>query len=67
MEKEKKVYTQRLAYELRRMGHKIIAVVPNIRKPQFDVYIFENTERFQKDFAEAVERAKQPRHSSSDK
>lgn len=67
MEKEKKVYTQRLAYELRRMGHKIIAVVPNIRKPQFDVYIFRNTERFQKDFAEAVERAKQPRYSSSDK
>lgn len=67
MEKEKKVYTQRLAYELRRMGHKIIAVVPNIKKPQFDVYVFENSERLQKDFAEAVARAKQPRTSSFDK
>ena len=64
---EKRVYTKRLAYELRRMGHKIIAVVPNLKKPQFDVYIFRNTERFQKDFAVALERAEQPRTSSFDK
>lgn len=37
------VYMPRLAAALRSLGFKIIKVTPNIKKPQFDVYWFENT------------------------
>lgn len=37
------IYMPRLAAALRSLGFKIIKVTPNIKKPQFDVYWFENT------------------------
>ena len=37
------VYMPRLAAALRDMGFKIIKVSANIKKPQFDVYWFEDT------------------------
>ena len=40
------VYMPRLAAALRDMGFKIIKVSANIKKPQFDVYWFEDTPEF---------------------
>ena len=37
------VYMPHLAAALRVLGFKIIKVTPNIKKPQFDVYWFEDT------------------------
>lgn len=41
------VYTRKLAYELRKQGFKIIEVVPDVHKPYFDNYIFEDTAELQ--------------------
>ena len=38
------IYSKNLAYTLRQMGFKIIDVGINEKYPQFDTYIFENTE-----------------------
>lgn len=46
--KEKPIFTKRIAYELRREGCKLLRVEPNWTKPQFDVYIFEEDDRFSK-------------------
>lgn len=40
---EKIIYTRKMAYELRKLGFKILYTVPDERKPYFDNYIFENT------------------------
>ena len=37
------IYMPRIAAALRDMGFKIIKVSANIKKPQFDVYWFEDT------------------------
>lgn len=37
------IYMPRIAAALRDMGFKIIKVTSNIKKPQYDVYWFENT------------------------
>lgn len=50
----KKIFTKRLALELRRKGLDIIATEPNYKKPQLDVYIFEDTEKFQKALTEIL-------------
>ena len=39
------IYMPRIAAALRDMGFKIIKVSANIKKPQFDVYWFEDTLR----------------------
>ena len=41
--KTKAVRSQRIAWLLRKEGFKIIDVVPNRRRPNLDVYIFEST------------------------
>lgn len=41
------IYSKRVALELRNKGFKIIKTVPNKYKPQFDAYIFENTQALQ--------------------
>lgn len=43
----KKIYTRKLAYELRKMGFKILRTEPNPYKPEFNLYIFEDTPEFQ--------------------
>lgn len=50
MTNEKKIYTRRLAYQLRCAGFRILRVEPNPKKPQLDVYIFESTPQFEKYF-----------------
>lgn len=42
----KKIFTKKLALELRKAGFDIIATEPNYKKPQFDVYVFEETKTF---------------------
>lgn len=49
-ENEKKIYTRRLAYQLRCAGFDIVRIEPNPKKPQFDVYIFKATPQFEKYF-----------------
>lgn len=51
------VYMPRIAAALREMGFKLIKVTPNNRKPQYDVYWFEDTPALRSAFPEAVRRA----------
>lgn len=44
----KRIYTKSVALELRKRGFKIIRTEPNENKPEFDVYVFEETENFKK-------------------
>ena len=43
-----KVYTRWLAVELRKLGFKILSTEINEYHPQFDIWIFENTEQLHK-------------------
>ena len=52
------IYMPRIAAALREMGFKIIKVSPNIKKPQYDVYWFEDTEELRKAIPAAKEKAK---------
>lgn len=45
---EKIIYSKRIAYELRKMGFKILRLDVNPRYPEFDIYIFSNTPELQK-------------------
>lgn len=53
------IYMPHLAAALREMGFKIIKVSPNIKKPQYDVYWFEDTPSLRIAIPIAKERAKQ--------
>lgn len=53
------IYMPRLAAALREMGFKIVKVTPNIKKPQYDVYWFEDTLELRQALSTAKERAKQ--------
>ena len=48
----KKIFTKKLAYELRKRGYQIIKVVPNEDKPQFDNYLFKYEEGIEEAIAE---------------
>lgn len=52
------IYMPRVAAALRELGFKIIKVTPNIRKPQYDVYWFEDTPEFRNSIPLAAEMAK---------
>lgn len=45
--KTKRIFTKRLAVFLRRNGCKIIRTEVNFKKPEHDVYVFEDTDRLQ--------------------
>lgn len=45
------VYMPYLAAALRKKGFKIIEVIPNEKKPQYDAYVFENTPELQEAFS----------------
>ena len=53
------IYMPRLAAALREMGFKILKVSPNIKKPQYDVYWFEDTPELRKAIPTAKQKAKQ--------
>lgn len=40
---EKVIYSKRVAYELRKRGFHILRTEVNLYKPQFDIWIFEET------------------------
>lgn len=44
---EKKIFTRKLALRLRERGFAIIKTEPNRNKPQFDVYIFKDTDELE--------------------
>lgn len=37
------IFMNTLAYKLERMGFRILKIAPNKKKPQFNVYFFEDT------------------------
>lgn len=53
------IYMPRIAAALREMGFKIIKTTPNIKKPQYDVYWFEDTQELRAAIPKAKERARQ--------
>jgi hypothetical protein len=44
----------KIAAALRKQGFKILEVIPNEKKPQFDAYVFEDCPKFRKAFSEIV-------------
>lgn len=52
-----KVFTKKLAIKLREQGFTIVETVVNSRKPQFDIYCFEDTPELR----QAVERLSKSR------
>lgn len=51
----KNIYSKRVAYELRKRGFKILRTEPSKFKPEFDVYIFENSQEFKKALSEILD------------
>lgn len=47
MTNEKKIFNRRLALELRKRGFDIIKTEPNFYKPEFNVYIFQDSGELQ--------------------
>jgi hypothetical protein len=52
------IYMPRVAAALRDMGFKLIKTTANIRKPQYDVYWFENTPELRAAIPQAAKIAK---------
>ena len=52
------IYMPRVAAALRDLGFKLIKVTANTKKPQYDVYWFEDTTELRAAIPQAVERAK---------
>ena len=48
------VYMPKIAAALRRQGFKILEVIPNEKKPQFDAYVFEDNPNFREAFSKIV-------------
>ena len=53
---EKKIFNRRLALELRNRGFRIIATEPNFYKPEFDVYIFVDSDELQSALTEITQK-----------
>ena len=53
------IYMPRIAAALREMGFKIVKTTPNIKKPQYDVYWFEDTSELRAAIPKAKEKARQ--------
>lgn len=52
---EKKIFNRRLALALRKRGFEIIKTEPNFYKPEFDVYIFNNSVELQSALTEITQ------------
>lgn len=53
---EKIVFTRKMAYELRKLGFKIIRTEPDMKRPEFDNYVFEDSIELQKAMAQISNR-----------
>ena len=51
-----KVFTRRLAIKLRERGFQIVKTEVNSKKPEFDIYCFEDTEELRKAVDELTKR-----------
>ena len=51
-----KVFTRKLAIKLREQGFKIVKTEVNSRKPEFDIYCFEDTPELRQAVAELSKR-----------
>lgn len=49
-----KIFSRSIAIKLRKKGFKIIKTEPNYKKPEFDVYFFEDTSDFRNALNEIV-------------
>ena len=49
LNKSYRIYSRRIALELRRKGFKIIGTDVNENFPQYDVYLFEDTEQLREE------------------
>ena len=49
LNKTYRIYSRRIALELRRKGFKIIGTDVNENFPQYDVYLFEDTEQLREE------------------
>jgi hypothetical protein len=47
-----KVFSAKMAHNLRKKGFWIIGTEPNMKAPQFDVFLFEDTEELQQAISE---------------
>lgn len=47
-----KVFKRDIAFRLISRGYRLLDKQPNREKPYFNVYLFEDTEQFRKDFTE---------------
>lgn len=56
MNKEYEIYTSKIAFELRKQGFPILRTGINPRHPQFDTYIFEDSEAFRKAFEQLTKK-----------
>ena len=53
-----RVFSKRVALELRKIGYKILFTEPNRNYPQFDVYIFEIKDGIEQEMAKIGEKIK---------
>lgn len=53
---EKIVFTRKMAYQLRKLGFKIIRTEPDVKRPEFDNYVFEDSVELQKAMAQISNR-----------
>ena len=52
---EKKIFNRRLALELRKRGFEIVKTEPNFYKPEFNVYIFNDSVELQSALTEITQ------------
>ena len=56
LNKSYRIYSRRIALELRRKGFKIIGTDINENFPQYDVYLFEDTEQLREELTKLSKR-----------
>ena len=57
--KTKAIRSKRIAWLLRMEGFRILTVRPDIRNPQYDLYFFKATPRFEATLSRIMEEAKE--------
>lgn len=52
--KTKTVYRRDIAAKLKLMGHEVIGILPNPKKPEFDMWLFKIDDTFYDDFNKLI-------------
>lgn len=61
--KTKTIYTRWMAYELRKLGHNPVTIQPNPHKPNFDVWVFQDTNSLEEDMTKITKDAKNKKNN----